>query len=158
MAAVEYESLDEANRIKERKQQVIEAEIDKLSSSLGHVPTAEELLRAATSRNHPLHKYFTWDNSLAANRWRLDEARRMLQIVQVVAHIQADRAQPVRVRKFVLINKTEPMRLRNEALSEPSDREKMTARAITELRSWCRRYIDLPEVDSIRNALESMLL
>jgi hypothetical protein len=49
------------------------------------------------------------------------------------------------------------MRLRNEALAEPDVRQRLTAQALGELRSWCRRYIDLPEVEALRSQLQKLV-
>jgi|GEM_PF-3437175 len=152
-----YKSRREASVRQEKKQDVIDREVETLTASLGHVPTNVELLRAASDVGHPLHAFFEWDDQRAAQKWRLEEAHRMLQSCKFVVEMNERESKRVQVRKLVVINRGEPMRLRNEALAEPDARQKLKAHAIGELRSWCRRYVDLPEVELIRAQLEKMI-
>ena len=155
--AVEYRTAQEAKAKQERKQDIIDREIESLTRILGHVPTSQELLKAATSKKHPLHRYFEWNDAVAAHKHRVEEAHRMLMSCEFVVQLQKGQGQMVRLRKLVVVNKGEPMRLRNEAMAEPDARAKMTAQALSELRSWCRRYVDLPDVEKIRTQLQSIL-
>lgn len=45
--------------------------------------TAEELLRVASDRKSPLHSQFEWDDSLAAQQYRLVQARVMISSLRV---------------------------------------------------------------------------
>jgi len=43
----------------------------------------EYLVKVARSAAHPLHYRFTWDNSAAAELWRINEARQIISAVQI---------------------------------------------------------------------------
>lgn len=60
----------------------IEKELRALHSRDG-VLTCEAVLDAARPKNSPLHDYFTWDNSRAAERYRLIEAGRLIATVRI---------------------------------------------------------------------------
>ncbi len=62
--------------------------------------TPEIVLNEARDPEHPLHKRFTWDDSEAAERWRVHQAQVLIRSVNVVIERASD-AQPVRVRAFV---------------------------------------------------------
>src|SRR5258708_36998553 len=40
----------------------------------------ETLVDEARPVSSPVHKQFTWDNTEAGNKWRIEEARRLLQV------------------------------------------------------------------------------
>ena len=54
----------------------------------------------AEREDHPLHHRFTWDDSLAARRWRLFQASKLIRSVEVVIEA-SDTSGPIRVRAFV---------------------------------------------------------
>lgn len=45
--------------------------------------TAEDVLEAASHPDHPLHRYFEWDETEAAHQWRLMQARGLIRKVLV---------------------------------------------------------------------------
>jgi hypothetical protein len=45
--------------------------------------TAENLLGEARDPEHPLHPRFAWDDSVAAERWRLEQARQLIRSFRV---------------------------------------------------------------------------
>lgn len=60
----------------------VEKELRALHSRDG-VLTCEAVLDAARPKNSPLHSYFTWDDSRAAERYRLIEAGRLIATVRI---------------------------------------------------------------------------
>ena len=46
--------------------------------------TAENLLETAKNPKSPLHEFFDWDDSEAANKWRLAQARILINEVKVI--------------------------------------------------------------------------
>lgn len=45
--------------------------------------TPETVVSFAQAEDSPLHKYFTWDDTAAAERWRQEQARKLIQSVNV---------------------------------------------------------------------------
>jgi hypothetical protein len=56
------------------------AAIDKLVESLGGVVSPRDVVDAAKSEVSPLHPYFEWDDTVAAEKFRLGQARNLLRI------------------------------------------------------------------------------
>ena len=46
--------------------------------ALGDSVKPEQIVKAAEDERSELHKCFTWDDSAAANKWRLYEARQIV--------------------------------------------------------------------------------
>ena len=47
--------------------------------------TASVVLKEAAKKNSPLHDHFTWDDSEAAEQWRLVQARNLIKRVKIIA-------------------------------------------------------------------------
>lgn len=62
--------------------------------------TPEIVVNEARDKDHPLHNRFEWDNEVAGEAWRREQAHRLIQKVKVV-YREADDNQPEKsVRAF----------------------------------------------------------
>lgn len=61
--------------------------------------TPELVLREAGKPDSPLREHFTWDDTAAADRWRLHQAHMLIQKVKI--RVRTSPEQTVRVRAFV---------------------------------------------------------
>lgn len=52
--------------------------------------TAEAVVDAARHPDHPLHSFFTWDDTQAAEQWRLLQARGLIRKVRVLPSNDSD--------------------------------------------------------------------
>ncbi len=62
-------------------------EIKALEDRAGKL-TPEQVVEAASDESSALHSCFTWDDSEAAARWRLDEARELIRSVRIETVIE----------------------------------------------------------------------
>ncbi len=69
------------SRFTEEQAQVIGPELERLAAR-GRA-TEMDIVHAATDPRSPLHPFFEWDNSEAARKYRLLQAREMARAVQV---------------------------------------------------------------------------
>lgn len=74
-------------------------ELQSIYDAHGSLTPALVLAEAAGS-DHPLHNRFTWNDSEAAERWRLHQAAALIRSVKVVIERPSDN-QPISVRAFV---------------------------------------------------------
>lgn len=54
--------------------------------------TPPAVVEAARNNRHPLHKFFEWDDAVAAESYRLDQARTLIRSVRIVGEDDADPA------------------------------------------------------------------
>lgn len=59
------------------------AELKKIEDGQGRL-TPEAVVKVAKSARHPLHGEFEWDNSIAGHRWRIQQARELINSVHVI--------------------------------------------------------------------------
>jgi len=71
--------------------------LTKLARQNGGVLKVEDVLREAQDENNPLHKHFEWDDSEAAEQYRRQQARSLIQKCKITL---ID-TQPIEIRAFV---------------------------------------------------------
>lgn len=110
----------------------------------------EDVVEAARPKTSILHKYFTWDDSKAANERRIDQARGLLRATVRIMQVNGDK-RPVRV----FMSLTED---RNDSggyypvvnvLSNKTLRRQMLEDAFKELQVFERKYANLRELSEI---------
>lgn len=129
-------------------------ELERIRCSTGGL-TARAVVDAARPKRHYLHQYFTWDDALAAEKYREDEARHLLR--SVVVQFTGEEKPSAPVRAFVAIGQDDerymPMAV---VLSQDDLRAKLLAKATEEL-SWFRqKYRDLTELAKVFDAIDEI--
>ena len=82
-----------------KTQKQVRDRLEKIRSRNQGVLTPDDVVKDASSKTSPLHAYFTWDDSEAAHRYRLDEARSLIRNVKVEVTTTSSRiAAPFYVR------------------------------------------------------------
>lgn len=127
---------------------VIGDELDALRDSHGHVTARLVLERARRSRSK-LHKFFDWDDTSAAEKYRLQQAGQLIRSIRVV--IEGD-DQPQREMRAYVNVVTEESRVyipAIEAMSDEAYRQQLLDRALAELEAWRGRYDQMTEFAAI---------
>jgi len=97
----------------------------------------------------PLHPHFTWDDGVAAEKCRIEEARAIIRSVRIVDATIPSAEQP-EIRAFVnVVAHHEESTFQGQAYisedrarSDDDYRSQVVTRAMDELRLWQRRYED----------------
>ena len=131
----------------------IEKELRALHSRDG-VLTCEAVLEAARPKNSPLHDYFTWEDSRAAERYRLIEAGRLIATVRI-EYRQKKPTQIIYTPEFIPTGTNNEGKRQYYPVEEVKQndflREKALADARREMESTRARYshlVDLLELSS----------
>lgn len=161
-AAVRYETKSEASVTRERKQTVIDRELDVIYKAHG-VVTVPLVLERASDTKSKLHKYYEWDDGVAAKKYREQQAYQMIQTSKFVVYLTQAKAPPeasakgTEVRRLVSAFRGEGFRMRNEALGDKDARQVIVERKLAELRSWCRSTVDISELGEIRESIGKLI-
>lgn len=159
-AQTTYLTQEEAREQDDDKQIVVDRELTKLYET--HKKVDEELvIDAARDPRNPLHKYFEWDDSVAAHSWRKKQALDLILASKMVAQLAEQRKQPpqvvgaesTEVRRLVNAFRGEGFVLRTDALADKEMRTALVEKYKSKLRGWCRETVDIPELQSIRDAI-----
>lgn len=117
----------------------------------------EMVLEASRHKNAPLHAAFEWDNTKAAAKWRLKQARDLIGAV-VTVEIEDKRTARGPVRAFVHVNtKDEGSHYTTTAaaMGDAEMRAQLLGDALGEIQSWRKRYDQLKELVRIYEAIDA---
>jgi len=116
-----------------------------------------DVLIQARDREHRLHKYFEWDDSKAAEKYRLAQARTLIRHVYVIINTPGG---PKTTRYMVSV-KSKKKKGRQyvsfaDALNEDEYRGQMIREALTQLQIWRRKFGMYEELMPIFKAIDSI--
>lgn len=139
--------------------QVVGDEVQRLSKvDAGLKP--EHLVKAAASETSPLHPLFTWDDTEAATKYRIHEARNVINSLKVTVVVE-DRE--VKAPAFVSVGHTVENQDRGEGyrsvavvLNDPAFASEARAEALSRLRAVRQRYASLEELAPVWEAIDQV--
>lgn len=119
--------------------------------------TPELVLADAEKKSSPLHDGFEWNNSAAAEAYRIDQARYLLRSIVIVTD-DKEEEEVSTIRAFVNVSVGEEDGKSyitiGHAMSDPDLRRQVLARAYRELQQWADRYHQLEEFASVRSVIK----
>ena len=122
----------------------------------------ENVVEASRKKTAPLHNEFEWDDSEAANNYRVEQARSLIRSIDVVY----EEAPAAQTKMYAVVNVTheqlegEPegpkhvYRTTRDILNDPATRDQLLARAIREAGSFMERYANLSELSLVFDAIK----
>lgn len=131
--------------------QVVGEELDRIERERGAL-TAEVVVEEAADPSSPLHPAFEWNDSAAAHRYRLEQARALMRSLIVRVYIPArERSEPVRARLAVTAPGGGPKRYvwYTEAMRRPEWRKEVLEQARRDLRALLTKYAVFRELAAI---------
>lgn len=132
-------------------------ELERIRLSNGRMAKPQEVVDVARDPDSPLHVQFEWDDSVAAEEFRLGQARTMMRSIMVIVEGDGEELiEPLYVHVEVLDpeeNKQRgyvPLRV---AMADPGMREQVLSNALRELEIFRRKYGDLIELKLVMEAI-----
>lgn len=121
---------------------IVAAEIE----AIGEEAKAEDILEKARDENTELHKCFIWDDSVAAEHWRLQTARMIAGSI-VIDRVAQEPDEP-QIRYFHRGETTayKPMPV---IIKRQNEYDAMLQRAYMELAAFKRKYSSLTEFEEL---------
>ncbi len=120
--------------------------------------TAENLLKKASKKSSSLYEFFDWDNSSAGEKWRLQQARNVINEIKIVVEdkeIYAFESVIVNVEELKPtasiqkgFNKREYKSI-VEIMNKEEYRKQLVQRALAEVIYWKERHSELTELSEI---------
>lgn len=124
--------------------------LDRLANEHGHL-TPELVVDAARPVDSPIHDLFEWDDSVAGERWRREQARHL--IIQCRVTVQTSEDQRVTIRRYTALPINEdphqPHRYVPTEDALRTDRDLVIQQAKTELDRLRRKYEALVDFDEV---------
>lgn len=129
------------------------ADAQKVADEIGSGQiTPQEVLEKARDVNSELHKCFEWDDSIAAEKYRLQQARSI--IINLVYAPKKEEEQSVRC--FSLTSKVSTYQPTQQFLVQEDEYQTLLKRALAELEAFKRKYHTLAELEAVFEAIETL--
>lgn len=134
------------------------SELQRIRKETGENLKPRAVVESAKDPDSPLHDAFEWDDTKAAQEWRVTQARRLLRSIHVVVERgEEDRS----VRAFFRVEDPsgDTGYVSLAAVLKCQDyRDQIIEQALKEIQGWQRRYADYNELDSIFDAIDRAVL
>lgn len=145
----------------QRNMDAIKAELIRISeASPDKILRAADVVQAAKDENSILHNHFDWDDAVAAQQWRLVQARFLIRSVKV-EYIEADQPKmivPVFVSpKTIRQNPEGGYRLLEYALQNDEERTSLFDEIIAELEYLRNKSRNFKELSALWSELDAVL-
>lgn len=133
-------------------------------AAIGELERLEELhgrlvprviVDAARDPRSPLHSFFEWNDSVAAEKYRLLQAAHLVQHVKVT--VETPTMEPREVRAYYAPYKGQGYISIQRVLSDEDMRRQLLAQAQADLEVFQRRYEALQELDVVFGAINKVL-
>ena len=122
--------------------------------------TDDVVVKSASPKNHVLHNWFEWDDSVAAVEHRRAQARLLIRSLEVVYTETPD----LKTRVYEVEHKSRPKdenrtvyTTTEEVLSKPESRDRLIAEAIKSAMQFRRRFKMLHELDSLMSEIDKVV-
>lgn len=134
------------------------AEMESIRIEKGQL-TADLLLEKARDGSNVLHSAFEWRDGIAAEKYRLGQARQMIKSIEIVYEDLPVEETTVKYWHIVK-EEEEPTKSyvpKDQALADPEMRAKMVLGAYKELRNFRKKYKELDELAQFHALIDSLI-
>lgn len=132
------------------------ADADRVASEIeqiGDEVTAAQIVEKARDSNSELHKCFEWDDSIAAEKYRLEQARYVLRVLIIKRPDESENDAPA-VRYFQKTTNNEGFKPSKIIFHKQDEYQALLHRAWNELRAFKAKYSMLSEFDEIISLID----
>ena len=137
--------------------QVIGQYLEDIATKEGEIKPVR-LVKLAEDAKNPLHDFFTWDDSIAAQKFREQQARELLQSIKVT--IKESRGEQIRAFVNIRTDGNSSYKPITVVLNNPIDFDYIIERARVDLEAFARKYSKYQELSKsvglIKKAIESL--
>ncbi|MDP9090163.1 MAG: hypothetical protein M3O26_15635 [Pseudomonadota bacterium] len=136
----------------------IARELERIREENGGFLKQEDVVEFARDPSTALHGRFTWDDTEAAQKWRLYQAG---QIIRLVVNVIEDEAPPVRAFVSLTMDRIRHgpgYRAIQDVLQDEGMREQLLADAIADLTTLRVKYKALTQLSRVWNAIDEVAL
>ena len=132
---------------------IYKADAQKVADEIGNDKiTPQEIIEKARDEQSELHKCFEWNDTIAAERYRLQQARNVLSML--VFKLKTEEEQPVRI--FSLTTEKSTYQPTKQFLVQADEYQDLLKRALAELETFKKKYSTLNELEEVFKAIEKL--
>lgn len=135
--------------------EVVGKHFQKLEKKEGAL-TSQNVLESARSEKSPIHSLFEWDDTKAAEQYRLKQAAQL--ICNLTVEIETD-DRPIECRAYMDVSEAKVGSFINvqSAFQSEESRDVVLRRALNELSAFKTKYKNLLELQDVFNVIDTHL-
>ena len=133
--------------------QVIGERIEVLRKEHSGGITAQDLVDDGKRKRSPFYPLFEWDDTVAGAKYRLEQARHVLRVIQIVK----PNAPTIRAFHVVDVKGRRAYTSIQRVMSVKALRQQVLQRAYDELQDWHKRYQDLEEFAKVFGGISAAI-
>lgn len=111
--------------------------------------TPQQILEKARDSNTELHKCFTWDNTEAAEKWRISEARTVVRNLKIIEQKSDKQPEPTTIRVFYKTDNESGYKPTKLILKKPDEYKALVERCRSELLAIKQKFNSISEYKEI---------
>jgi hypothetical protein len=136
----------------------VAAELRRLAQLNGGLLSPFVVVSAARKKTSPLHKYFTWEDGAAAEKWRLHEARNLIRVTVEYLPNGDQELKEVRVMYSLPSDRTSEggYRVTTDVLSDEDRYAELLEMAKAEMQTFAKKYRHIKELAGVIAAIEAV--
>lgn len=108
-----------------------------------------QILVKARDSNTELHKCFTWDDTEAAEKWRISEARAVVRNLKIIEQKPDKQPEPTTIRVFYKTDNESGYKPTKLILKKPDEYKALVERCRSELLSIKQKFNSISEYEEI---------
>lgn len=120
--------------------------------AIGDEATPAQILEKGRSEETELHKCFEWNDSIAAEKYRLSQARKICEVLVIQRMLDAPKEAP-EIRIFHKTESTGGYKPINRIVQDNDEYQKLLQRAFAEFHALKIKYQNLQELDYITSLI-----
>lgn len=136
--------------------EVVGKHFEKVEKKYGSI-TSQNVLESARPKKSPIHSLFEWDDTKAAEKYRLRQAT--LLITNLAVEVEVPETKPIICRAYVNVSETKQgtfMKI-DSAFKVKETREIVTERALRELQAFKKKYENLEILTNLFSEIDSLI-
>lgn len=123
--------------------------------SLGQDFTTEQVLDLARNPETELHRCIDWDDTIAAEKWRMEQARLVVRSLVVV--VQKHETEPIKLRIFEHDHEEKVYRETRLTFRNEDRYAQLKKQAMQEMNQFIKRYRTIVELSEVIEQMELAL-
>lgn len=129
-------------------------ELERIKKAGNGLLEPANVVEAARDEASPIHSHFEWDDAVAAESFRQDQARELVRALTIDISRSNVEQRPIRAFVNVEIGEQRGYVASVTAMSSEELRKQVLSRAFAELEAWRARHAELTELARIFSAME----
>ena len=134
--------------------QVIGQELEKINVKYGIIEP-QVVIKEAKPKKSTLHSCFEWDDSIAAEKYREDQARYIIRAIDVTIIENYNTSEPIKAFVHLKELNESGYRQTTDVMGDKRLRELLLKQAFEELQYWSKRYTNFIEFAQIFKIIET---